>query len=398
MRLVKDAGGSYVFCDTDSLFIAASLDGGPIVTGVGRAIDTLTPSEIDAIVARFESLNPYSTPETAGSILQLEDENFDPETGERRLIDTIAIASKRYVMYTIGSDGRPHIVGHSDKRKRSEHGLGHLLSPTDPDSEETWWIDRWWEHAVCWVLGLHDPEPEWFSAPAIGRVTVTSQHEEATFARFNEGREYGERVRPWNFLMMAHPDWTSVPERGDGCLVAPYRKDPESRRDAEWLVRGGDANRLEIRTGNREYVVSGTVVVKSYGQYFEEYLLHVDAKMAADDGSSARPWTRGSLGPIEVRAAPVLQRVGKESRSAIEQPEQRDRGVYYRTGACLGCGRPVPMRKEWCSDACRKRAGRTKAVYECRGCEEVLRSTRQRWCSDSCRKRASRATSTSLVT
>lgn len=43
----------------------------------------------------------------AGSILQLEDDNFDPETGEQKLIDCIAIASKRYVPTALSSRMKP---------------------------------------------------------------------------------------------------------------------------------------------------------------------------------------------------------------------------------------------------------------------------------------------------
>jgi hypothetical protein len=40
------------------------------------------------------------------------------------------------------------------------------------------------------------------------------------------------------------------------------------------VVRGASGEQFEIRTGHKEYVVPGTVVVKSYGDYFGEYLMH----------------------------------------------------------------------------------------------------------------------------
>ena len=69
-------------------------------------------------------------------------------------------------------------------------------------------------HAVCAVLGIRHPEPDRFADPAVGRLTVTSPHEEETFRSLNEGLPYADRVRPWNFLMTAHPDWR---ERRRGC-------------------------------------------------------------------------------------------------------------------------------------------------------------------------------------
>jgi hypothetical protein len=39
-------------------------------------------------------------------------------------------------------------------RKYSEHGLGHLLDPTDPGSDDPTWMRRVWEGILAEELGL----------------------------------------------------------------------------------------------------------------------------------------------------------------------------------------------------------------------------------------------------
>jgi hypothetical protein len=120
-RLVTDAGGHYAFCDTDSMTITASPDGGQP--------NTLSFAQVDRIVDRFTTLNPYNPELVGGSILELEEWNLDPDTGERRQLYCYAISAKRYALYNL-EDGRPLL------RKWSEHGLGHLLNPLDQKAED----------------------------------------------------------------------------------------------------------------------------------------------------------------------------------------------------------------------------------------------------------------------
>ncbi len=105
MRLVGDEGGEYVFCDTDSLFIAAGrtgrampCEGGSVVDGDGdRAIKLLSWHQVDRIITRFSRLNPYDIGDRHRSILELEKENF--HQGTQREILCFSIASKRYALF-----------------------------------------------------------------------------------------------------------------------------------------------------------------------------------------------------------------------------------------------------------------------------------------------------------
>jgi hypothetical protein len=151
------------------------------------------------IVDRFASLNPYDHAIIPGSILEIESENFDPATKKQRAINCLAVAAKRYGLFLFGPDGRPVLIGKPEKRRRSEHGLGHLLLPEHPELGTGPYLDQWWEHTICTELGIANDEPNWFNDEAIGRLTVTSQHEERAFRAYNKALPYEERVRPWNF-------------------------------------------------------------------------------------------------------------------------------------------------------------------------------------------------------
>ena len=136
----ENAGGSYAFADTDSMAIVANESGGliPCKGGPHRfpdgrpAIRALSWEMVDSIVDQFAALNPYDRGAVSGSILKIEDVNFDPDTGKRRLIHAFAISAKRYALFTIDREGRPEVI----EGGYSEHGLGHLLNPIDPDSED----------------------------------------------------------------------------------------------------------------------------------------------------------------------------------------------------------------------------------------------------------------------
>ncbi|MGI8558534.1 MAG: hypothetical protein ACR2ND_09530 [Solirubrobacteraceae bacterium] len=106
-RLVTDAGGSYALCDTDSMAIVATRRGGPVPcpggspnAGDGPAIHALSFKTVDAIVARFETLNPYDPATVPGSALEIEPENYRPGTRTHQQLHCYAISAKRYCLYT----------------------------------------------------------------------------------------------------------------------------------------------------------------------------------------------------------------------------------------------------------------------------------------------------------
>lgn len=371
MRLVADAGGQYVFCDTDSLFIAATkgggvlpCPGGPTRADEGRdAVRLLSHADVDEIVSRFEPLNPYDRAAVPGSVLEIERENFDTSTGDQLEIAAFAIAAKRYALLTRGTDGRPILLGRAGKLRRSEHGLGHLQPPREkaPDAKDPGWQDEWWQHLLSTELGFDDPPPAWFTDMAAGRLTVTSPRDLATFKTYNNGRAYTEQVKPWNFLAMAHP---TERERGrqDGprSLVAAFERDPERRRHARWFDRSNpDLPARPVRTTGHEHARDASYAVLTYGDYFNSYRDHPERKMLDPDGTPCHRWTRGLLRRRHVEPA-ALHRVGKESNRLADDPLPADDETeapieYPEPRHCAGCGEPVGGRRKWCTEACRKR-------------------------------------------
>ena len=119
-KCVTDAGGTYLFCDTDSLCVVADEKGG-FSRGGARAdlgyvegadprefapIPCLSRDRVIEISKRFASLNPYSF---GGTILKVEDVNYidgDPSKGFRDLYG-YAISPKRYCLF----EGKQCAVG-----------------------------------------------------------------------------------------------------------------------------------------------------------------------------------------------------------------------------------------------------------------------------------------------
>lgn len=65
-----------------------------------------------------------------GSILEIEKQNYrdNNPTAERQQLYCYSISAKRYALYNRSPSGEITM------RKASQHGLGHLLNPTDPTS------------------------------------------------------------------------------------------------------------------------------------------------------------------------------------------------------------------------------------------------------------------------
>ena len=93
--------------DTDSMAIVATESGGLIDCPGGdhrqkdgtAAVKALSWKQVNGIAERFKSLSPYDKSAVPGSILKVEDDNFDPETGKQRQIWCYAISAKRYALF-----------------------------------------------------------------------------------------------------------------------------------------------------------------------------------------------------------------------------------------------------------------------------------------------------------
>lgn len=326
-RCVTDLGGVYVLCDTDSMAIVATVDGGefpclggPLSAGGQSAVRTLRHTDIRTIVDRFAALSPYDRTAVPGSILKIEDENFRPDGSQRQLY-AYAISAKRYALFEREGDVITVL-------KYSEHGLGHLLNPTDPDSEDRDWIRELWEHLIREALGLPTQEPVWPDRPAISRVGLSSPEMMRAFP--DEG-DYQAQVKPFNFALSAHVRPFGHPAGVDPehfHLMAPFEKNPRKWLTLKWRdIHSGQEFR--IATGhNAPYWAVG---VQSYRDVVESYATHPEPKSAAQDGTECDRTTVGLLARRAVRAMGITY-VGKES-NRVEDVEQ---GLVHSWDDVLG--------------------------------------------------------------
>jgi hypothetical protein len=302
---VTEAGGTFAFCDTDSMAIVAAARGGlvPCPGGPHRhrgatAVRALSWKAVGRIVDRFAALNPYDPAAVPGSILRIEDENYRPAPRRQRELRCFAISAKRYSLNTT--------TGESTKDP-SEHGLGHLQNPL-PEHPKTWVRQAW-----QWLQHPTGDGPAWLDLPALSKMTVSSPDALAWFAHHNKARGYPDSIKPGNFLLVAHPDPHDPPAQAGVKPVAPYHHDPDAWDTFAWIDRT-TSQPLRLRTGPLDGIHrAATVRVLTYRDVLARYLNHPEAKATAPD---SRPCGRGTIGVLArrpVRPLGTLAVIGKEA-------------------------------------------------------------------------------------
>jgi hypothetical protein len=288
-------------------------------------VQALSWDQVDAIRARLDALNPYDRTAVPEMILKLEPENFDPVTDERWQLWCYSISAKRYTLFTIDEEiGRPNVW------KYSEHGLGHLLNPTDPpdleeldeeDEERRAWMKLLWEGLVTEALELPFDWPDWLDRPALGRITASSPELLKSFATWNRGKRYAQQVKPFNFLLTAFVKPLGHPEGVDPThfhLVAPFESDPRRWSSLPWRNLYDPAGmRYTIQSTSGLYAVPGRVEVKTYRDVLAEYQMHAETKSLAPTGMVCDGTTVGLLQRRSISVRYVTH-VGKESNRLEE--------------------------------------------------------------------------------
>jgi hypothetical protein len=114
---VAQLGGTYAMEDTDSMAIVSTKKGGAIPCKGGNPskhggeiVHALSWGQVDGIVKKFESLNPYDRDVIRGSVLKIEDDNYDPRTGKPRQLYCLAISAKRYALFLRLRNGDPVLL------------------------------------------------------------------------------------------------------------------------------------------------------------------------------------------------------------------------------------------------------------------------------------------------
>lgn len=312
-RKDTDLGGTYLNADTDAMAIVVSeqgglvpCEGGPYRMPDGReAVLALSLEQVQEIVDWFKPLNPFDRKVITKSVLEVEEENKDPHTGEPRQLYGYAIAAKRYAFYNLDENGEPIL------RKYMESGLGHYLDPLDLDSDDRNHMKQLWEYIVrIDALGLPTPEPDWLDRPAVSKASISKAHTFDAFDAYNAGKPRTQQIRPHNFLLNFHVPPGGHPPVVDPArfrIVAPYNSDPRLKLSVINIYDG--TNYRTTTTGLPE---PGIVRVKTWRDVLNVYRTHPEPKSIGPDQLPCHRGTKGLLSRRPVKALSVAP-IGKEA-------------------------------------------------------------------------------------
>ncbi len=271
---------------------------------------------------------------------------FDPKTGKQRQLWCLAISAKRYVLFLRDRNGEPELLRkgvNNGEDGWSQHGLGHLLNPSDPTSEDRSWIAQAWLSIVRQSLALATKPLPFADRVALGQITVSSPEVLRPLAKLNAGKSYAEQIKPFSFILSCHVAPYGHPADADPerfHLIAPYETDPRKWLALPWIDQySGKQYRIStiLATGTRQIAR-----VKSYGDVLEEYEFHEEAKCADASGEPCDKQTVGLLHRRHVTIEWPPRFIGKESNrlEEVEVGSVADAGDVYTEY-------PDPRRDEW---------------------------------------------------
>jgi hypothetical protein len=357
---VEEKKGTYLFCDTDSLAIVSSKMGGELAIPGSEGIRILSWKEVQPIVDRFASLNPYDPAAVKGSILNLVEANFIESRGKnmQRQLYGYSIAAKRYALYEKTGKSGIKIID------PKAHGIGFLYPPAD--SPENWeesvpkWIFEFWDCIVRDALKIPCTSPAWLDHPQMMRLTITTSNVLEMLGDW-------EIARPYNFLFLPMVD----PLFG---YVAPKQSNENvllvcsfSSKQQEWF----DLECVNVHTGKKykllnckdhiEDIPQNAVFPSQFARLLLQYQRHPEAKSLAPDGTACQPETTGLLKRAHVIAGDIRY-VGKETDRKWEEGE--DVSVlefavteYGRTGKILASEEVKKQIKEIGINKCARESG-----------------------------------------
>jgi hypothetical protein len=343
-RLVRDAGGSFAFCDTDSMAIVATPEASeidcPSADGSNR-IRALSWPEVDRILTRFDELSPYDR----GLVPSPWKVEADSMTSP---LWCYVISAKRYCLYRLTESGDPEIVATVDGSEESdteqlgevenvledwsEHGLGLYLDPTSTDAERPLrddkgrriWVSEGWRWILGGALGKAPPLPAWADTYALTRFTVSSPRIEGWFSGYNEAQPAEEAIRPGSFGLIAHP--ITLGAQNGPLPAAPYESDPDQWPDLEWYDRrsGRPVRVFTVGTTDSETralaLARSDVPIQLLGDVLAQYRRRAEHKSLDPSGRPAGRESRGLLLRRPIASSPEeTELTGKEGNKLEER-------------------------------------------------------------------------------
>jgi hypothetical protein len=311
-RCVRDAGGSYLSCDTDALIIVASKTGGAVEMPDGTSpIKALSWSEVEQIRKRFDALSPYNR-KIVPQLLRLTDENYG-NNGEQQQLFGLAIAAKRYVLYS-AKCGEPYCSHHSciTVVDPKAHGL-IFCSPSDERESKLpkWWWELWRfiltiefkqiidpDFNILMIAGRTidantstdvDGQPSWIALPAMMKMRMSTPH---------YLKQMKDKASPFGFVL--HPQ---TREKLKLTLLTPFNK-----KRAGWAhspcINTHDGKSYRLDELSRANIVT-------LGDVLCGYVQHAEIKSLGPNGEQCKEHTRGLLQRMKINGG--LQRcIGKE--------------------------------------------------------------------------------------
>ena len=329
---VNKRGGSYLFCDTDSLAIVANRDAGLVACRGGQfflpdgreAVKALSWRQVEEIRNEMDRLNPYDRNIVPNSILKIE--KINNVNGVQRQLFGYAIASKRYALYEKTPSGIEIVSAKA-------HGLGFLQFPKkgyDKKVDAPAWVVEAWEWLLGEVgIGPRRAAPSWFSLPAMMKCVITTREVLRALQVLQANVPYTHRAgKPFNFVvipLMDELDGSPIgidPEKFS--IVAPFTSDSSRWYDLKFVniydKNIGTSKVVQYELGKRNQRLPSQALPKTYGDFVERYRWHPEAKSNGPDNCPCESCTKGLLTRM-----PVIARhfgyIGKETDRKWEQGE-----------------------------------------------------------------------------
>ena len=346
-KCINDAGGTFLFCDTDSAAIVSSKDGQQMTMPDGaKPITALSWAEAQDIVDRFETLNPYNHKLVSGSILKIHKLNWDRDKQRRQLFG-YSIAAKRYALYT-KTEKDIQIV------EPKAHGLGYFYPPKDSPKEwkhETpLWIFEAWDWIMRGVLRLERNKPAWFDLPVMMKLTLSTPHHALRYLA------KGPLTRPNNFMMIPQICRFGYPQGVDPnkcTFLTSFSSEREQWMQSKCINIHDSQSPIYELTDEYD---GRKAMPKNFFMLLDSYQNHPEAKSLGPKGKPCEFDTRGLLQRAHIVASWPPVYIGKESDKHWEEGEDlslldfksieyRRRGTAVATEEQLARIAKVPKRE-----------------------------------------------------